>query len=427
MEDINRLRDCYLAAWNTPGPFRPRGRRYTASEHERNGTELRAFAKVLEAEASRARQGPVDGDAAERRLTTAFGRLAVNALNWDPAWLETSLTAEFRDALQEFPRQARSFDPSLTPAEIYQAARNALTMHCLQALLGVRVEFTPAVLAYSLLYPYTDNLLDAAGLDRAAKLAFGNRLECRLRGVSVVPVGRREAQIFELVGMLEGQFARTRHPALFDSLLAIHSAQMSSLALFSDPDPDTLARIAIDKGGASVLADGYLVAGNLTSAQAECLFGLGVFLQLRDDLEDVEDDAAHGVRTVFSSRRRGRLDDPAIRSLAIGDAVVERLSCFGGQAGMPVRAIVEQALPLTLTDAAASFQNRFSRGFLDVLEQHSPFRLQSIWTTRRRLSKARGTLTALLQYWLHEDAHASQGGSRLPFLAWHRTSRASVA
>lgn len=256
------------------------------------------------------------------------------------------------------------------------------------------------------LYPYTDNLLDDPDLDAARKRGFGERLARRLRGLSVEPADGCEARIFELVAMIESQYPRAQFAPLFDSLLAIHDAQMKSLALLSvspAADPGMLIRIAVEKGGTSVLADGYLVAGTLTPAQAECIFGLGVFLQLRDDLEDVEDDAAHGVRTVFSSRTHGRLDDPAARALAVGRAVLDRLSCFDRPSSVPIREVMAQSLRLTITDAAASFPSLFGRRFLQALERRSPFRLAGIAAARRRVSNSKGTLTALLERWLEEE------------------------
>lgn len=267
-------------------------------------------------------------------------KLATGALRWDGRQLEPLLANGFRDALRAFPVRARRFDASLRPADIYQAARNALTMHCLQSLLGVPVESTPAVVGYSLLYPYTDNLLDDESLGAAAKMAFSRRLAERLRGREVEPDDRREARIFELVGMIETQFDRARFPDVFASLLAIHRAQERSVALLGGAAPlpaRTIVEIGVEKGGTSVLADGYLVAGALTPAQAECIFGPGVFLQLRDDL--------------------------------------------------------------------------------DELERRSPFRFACLAAQRRRLSRAKGSLTGLLESWIAEEAELPPAVERRRALA----------
>ena len=150
---------------------------------------------------------------------------------------------------------------------------------------------------------------------------------------------------------------------MYASLLAIHRAQERSIALLAGATPPparTLVEIAVEKGGTSVLADGYLVAGSLTPGQVECIFGLGVFLQLRDDLEDVDEDGAAGVMTVFSTRRDDRLDEPTARALAVGAAVLARLSCFDSPQAAPVCDIMSRSLQLTIADAAASFPARYS-------------------------------------------------------------------
>jgi hypothetical protein len=401
---VSRLRDMFVGVWHDADPATTiDGPAYTPAEHESNEGQLRAFVDLLTRESRRAgRRRDVDA-AGERRIVGAFTTLATGALRWDGRHLEPLLSNGFRDALRAFPIRARCFDSSLRAADIYQAARNALTMHCLQALLGVSVESTPAVLGYSLLYPYTDNLLDDESLDVAAKLAFSQRLADRLRGREVEPAGPREARIFQLVAMIEGQYPRARFPGVFASLLSIHHAQERSIALLAGATPlprRTIVGIGVEKGGTSVLADGYLVAGALTPAQVGCIFGLGVFLQLRDDLEDVEDDEALGLATVFSTRRDGCLDRPTARALAIGADVLGRLDCFDAPTARPVRDIMARSLLQTIADAAASFPTRYTPAYLSELERRSPFRFAYLAAQRRRLSRANGSLTGLLESWI---------------------------
>jgi hypothetical protein len=405
MDDINRLCDLFVGVWDsadTAAPFG--GPDYDGRDQDRNGAELHALVDVLQRESRRARWR-LPRESAERRLYRAFTAFAVRALGWRRRDLEGEIAREFRDALRAFPIEARRFDARLSSADIFQAARNVVTMHCLQALLNVPVALTPAVLAYSLLYPYTDNLLDDPHLDAEGKRAFGVRLRQRLAGTAVEPVGHRESKIFALVGMIEGEYSRARFAPVFDSLLAIHEAQMRSLQLLAAspaPDDRTLVRVAVEKGGTSVLADGYLVAGSLTSTEAECIFGLGVFLQLRDDLEDVHDDAAQGLTTVFSNRGNGCLEDPTCRTLAVGEAVVQRLSCFSAERSEPVRDIAVRSLLHTVSDAAASFPSQYSPSFLQALERRSPLRFATIAAERRRLSRANGSFSGLLERWLAE-------------------------
>jgi hypothetical protein len=67
-----------------------------------------------------------------------------------------------------------------------------------------------------------------------------------------------------------------------------HRAQSKSLQqLCCNPAPHQIdvVGISFEKGGTSVLADGYLVAGSLTAAQPDWIFGFGVLTQLLDDLD----------------------------------------------------------------------------------------------------------------------------------------------
>lgn len=405
-DEVANHQAVFVEAWNAAkldGAIP--GEAYGRTQRERNDRELATFVDVLEAESRRAARRSLRGvdSSSEERVLKAFGRLATSALGWRREHLTSPTARAFREALREFPDRARRFDPALSAADIYQAARNALTMHCLQSLLDVPIESTASVLGYSLLYPYTDNLLDDPDIDSGSKIAFGRRLGDRLRGGRPTPASRREGRIFELVALIESQYSRRSFPRIFESLVDIHDAQMRSLALLAgteSPGRDTLIEIAVEKGGTSVLADGYLVAGTLSNQQAECIFGLGVLLQLRDDLEDVEADAEAGVSTVFSSQRRPGLDEPTRRALEVCAAVVARLGCFDVANAAPVRQIVTQCLPLTLTDAAASFPARYSSPFFAALEQRSPFGFAAIAKHRRRLSKSNGTLTTLLERWI---------------------------
>jgi hypothetical protein len=84
--------------------------------------------------------------------------------------------------------------------------------------------------------------------------------------------------------------------------LALQRAQVTSLRQQVETAPcelDLLA-LSVEKGGTSVQADAWLVAGTLQPAEAEFAFGYGVFLQLLDDLQDTRRDRDAGHMTVFS-------------------------------------------------------------------------------------------------------------------------------
>jgi hypothetical protein len=64
---------------------------------------------------------------------------------------------------------------------------------------------------------------------------------------------------------------------------------------------DQILSISFFKGGTSVLADAFLVKGNLNMDEMHFAFAYGAFLQLLDDLQDAKDDKKDKHQTLFST------------------------------------------------------------------------------------------------------------------------------
>jgi hypothetical protein len=158
---------------------------------------------------------------------------------------------------------------------IIQAARNAWTACGLQPLLGVPLALTPSILGYSLMYPYSDNVLDDQDIPRAVKLRFSRRFRRQLLGEKLPAEDHRERSVWALVALVEAQYPRALYPNVFECLLAIHRAQEESVGQvdgrhsFSDTD---CLRVSCAKGGSSVLADGCLAYGSLTMEESRFAF-----------------------------------------------------------------------------------------------------------------------------------------------------------
>ena len=227
---------------------------------------------------------------------------------------------------QEFAREARRFDADVQTEALFQAMRNVWIMNGLQILLDRPLELTPAVFAYSMLYPYTDNPLDGPEIDGATTRAHNERLTQRLSGMRREPVDANEHTVDRLVAMIEGQYPRRDFPEVYLGLLAINRAQCRSLGQHGRPSPyeTDILGISLAKGGSSFLADGYLVAGALSDTEAEFLFGYGALLQFLDDLQDVGPDREAGHMTVFSQTAEGwPLDRITTYLLGFMDCILE--------------------------------------------------------------------------------------------------------
>lgn len=328
---------------------------------------------------------------AEERVASAFREWACPALDLEERHADLLLAGGFAQTGRELARRARIFDPDMRSSDIFQASRNAWTTNGLQMLFGLPAQLTPAIFAYSMLYPCTDNYLDRPAISAAAKLSFSRRFGQRLAGERVAPTGLHERQVWALVSMIEGQFARSAYPGVFASLRAIHHAQERSLLLHRrlEPGAPDVLEIGFEKGGASVLADAWLAAGTLAPNQAEFAFAWGVALQLGDDLQDVELDAHDGILTLFSQAAgREPLDEVTNRAFHFGARALAGLDEVGAPGSTAVQDLIRKSFTLLLTGAAGEARRLYSEPYIQELETRSPFRLSFLSDRRRRLLKS---------------------------------------
>lgn len=241
-------------------------------------------------------------------------------LFFDKPFLGFFLEQGYMDSAEDFLAQVRREDSGLEAEAVFQAMRNVWIMNSLQLFWGLPLGVTPSVYAYSMLYPYTDNYLDSAEVEPSAKAGFNTRLAKVIRGEAVSADSPHEARVFALLGQIEEQYPRGGFGQINDSIALIQEAQAASMKQDSAEQltQADILPISILKGGASVLADAFLVKGELTVDEMQFAFGYGAFLQLLDDLQDAASDRNEGHQTLFST------DEPD-RCL---DAQLERLIAF---------------------------------------------------------------------------------------------------
>lgn len=332
------------------------------------------------------------------RNTRGFLR---NGLDFTDDQLEMMFSDGMIEITRLFVRKARVFDADLPFGDIFQACRNMWIMNGLQLIMGIRMRVTPSVFAYSMLYPYTDNLIDDPQISGFDKLIFSERFRDRLSGVILNPENKTENAIFRLVEMIENEYSRVDFPEVYQSLLHIHDAQTNSLKLIQQPDQlsehDTL-KICLAKGGASVLADGYLVAGKLTEAQQNFLFGYGAYLQLLDDVQDVEEDHKAGLMTVFSkSAFCSPLDGKVNKTYWFGERVMQSLESFDGQHLDLFKSLMRISLDLFITEAIAQVPDAYSRKYVAGFENYSPFNFSYIRKRKDQFTPYNGFLVTAIE------------------------------
>jgi hypothetical protein len=383
------------AAWSSCVRDRaPDAPRYSAEEQRRREQAYDAALGTVEGELKRARSAR-GREETQERITAAFARFAAAALDLNEDAIAL-LTQDFLPAGTKLARWARRFDASLSMADIVQACRNAWTACGLQPLLGERVELTPAILGYSMLYPYSDNYLDGE-VSSAAKLRFSQRFRRRLEGEAIAAADEREAAVWAMVELVEGQYPRARYADVFDCMLAIHRAQEQSLAqVRSQSGEPELLRVSCAKGGTSVLADACLARGWMNEEESRFAFEWGVLLQLGDDLQDVREDLARGSVTLFSApaARGVQLDERVIQLLTFSERVSDRMD------GMPhgtttLKGLLRMSWRSLILMAVAESHRFFSAEFLAEAEQFSPFRFAFLRRRRDKLAGRRGLYAAL--------------------------------
>ncbi len=101
-------------------------------------------------------------------------------------WIDCSLPKAWKRPAISFGRPGRLTQQYLTRVSSRRCATfgsfTASSCSCEPRLL-----LSPAIFAYSMLYPWTDNCLDDPRLAPAAKIAFGDWLALRLTGEEVAP------------------------------------------------------------------------------------------------------------------------------------------------------------------------------------------------------------------------------------------------
>lgn len=382
------------------------GRVYSPAEQAEREERLDRALAVLQAQVRKVPRSRSERHEAHARISDAFMDFARDAMDMDKEQRNLLFEGGFSGIGSELGRQARRFDPGVQVAGILQACRNAWAACGLQSLFGCPMEVTPAIFAYSMLYPYTDNFLDDETVGREKKIAFTKRLRSRLEGDSPAPMGTLEKKIFDLVGMIEGQYARPDYHDVYASLLAIHQAQEESIRLLrrsGAPDAD-IERVVFAKGGSSVLVDACLAIGSLSEEQARFAFQWGVLLQLGDDLQDVHEDRESCLFTLFSSLAGNEsLDRLTSRTLHLACIVLDRLeSVSKGPAAL--KELLRNSSMSLIVRAVGAAADLHSASYIAAVERYSPFRFAFLRQRRNRLGSQKQMMEKFFEAFLEAGA-----------------------
>lgn len=305
--------------------------------------------------------------------------------------IDKEMKNEIFNSTIKFIKECKTFDKNLCYADIGQAIRNLWIINIFQKIINSNIEFTDAIFGYSMLYPYTDNYLDNPTISSNQKKSFNQRFSQRLKGELITPDNLHEDKVYKLVSYIESVFERENYEELYKSLLLIHNAQEKSLTqqeISSIPYENDILNISIEKGGTSVLADGYLINGALTSEEEDFAYGYGFLLQLCDDLQDIENDVRNTHITIMSQLAgKFYLDIITNKLINLTINVIDNAKCFKCANVIELKNLIKINCITMIIFAIAENRKYFSKGYIKEIKKYLPFNLSYIDNIKNKLQK----------------------------------------
>ncbi len=300
-----------------------------------------------------------------------IGRLLDSWLQFDVWHMDQSQDGDYVKTTEDFITRARELWPEMPSTDIFQALRNVWIMIAIQMIAKVPVILTDAMFAYSMLYPLTDNVIDHPNLTQDEKALFVSRLGLRLLGTNLEPISKYEPDVFSMVSLIESTFDRAQFPDVYTSVLLIHDAQKRSLTQqYGTLNENELIKLSFEKGAASVVADGYLVLGSLTTNFLEFLTAYGIVLQLADDLQDIEIDTLNNHMTLFNiTTNSERLAVITENLSSISFEILEKIPTDDAQIKMQMTALLGKSMQILICDAVHTHKKRYSKVFYKRVNQ----------------------------------------------------------
>lgn len=398
--NLDALTDKFFEQWNRTSSEKPNwGAVVDAVEKKQRAACVDRFFKSMK-KLEPGLASSVDQPWIDALILIQLRDLFQEAFAYQHEEIDLMFSQEMMNSTKAFIRKARAMDSELSMTSIFQACRNVWIMNGLQLILGRKVELTPSIFAYSMLYPYTDNFVDDPEISRQEKQLFSLRFEQRLSGDRIAAVNDHERKIFGMVELIEGQYNREKYPGVFNSLLDIHRAQTESMVLLNADavTSDAALRVCLAKGGASVLADGYLIAGDLSHKEVDFLYGYGAYLQLLDDIQDVGEDLNDGLMTCFSmAGKEQELDEVLYKTFNFGDAVLDSSKDLWASVNLDFKGLLQKSILLFFVESVATDTKYYSPQLQSEIEEVSPLSLEFVRSRRNFFTPQKHLMLAKLE------------------------------
>ena len=389
-DDVERYKKEYIQMWwNTSTDFPELGNTYTEAVQKSTETELFRFIDRTAHKLDDYPKIQTEQNAWMEEFITEIREFGKQFLTMSDLYLDSVFQDEAVLSTRMFVDKAKVFDPALRIEDVYQALRNAWIMNSLQMYLRLDVEYRDSLFAYSMIYPYMDNYLDDISLPLEKKLDLIKKLRDGLEGLGFSPENRNEEKILKLIKMIETEYDRDKFPGVYQSLLAIFNAQLRSLTQQKGhilPFEGDILDLSFEKGGTSVLADGFLISGTLEGNQANFCFGFGTFLQLADDIQDLVVDQKNDHATIFSlPAGRYCLDNLANKLLNFITETVDAKLDEKDPKAKSLKELILRNCSLLILEAIGKNRECYSRKYWHNIERHFPIRFSRLKKLRKKL------------------------------------------
>ena len=380
-QNVHELKQKYRQLWlTTAATFPEFPRTYSKREKKRIESETTKFLDELAEKQERQSLSKMNRDDFLKEKEPDIIRFCQLA----GLYMDKEFSEGFDHSTKVFMEKVKKFDSSLKPANVYQAIRNIWILNSLQVMINQEMDCSNSMFAYSMLYPYSDNVNDDVSCTIEDKLKMNRNFKQWLEGDNPPYQNDNEKKIYLLVKLIERQFPRKDFPGVFQSLLAIFNAQIKSLIQQKNGNGVDILDISLEKGGTSVLADGFLLTGKMEQKEQDFCFGYGAFLQFADDIQDIDDDSENGHTTLFSQfAGNNYLDEMAnqlfnymtkVVELHLSASIHKRLS----------ELILNNCFFMVL-EAIGKNSQFYSSKYLKKIEACFPFSFSYFKTAKRRL------------------------------------------
>jgi hypothetical protein len=389
---IKELTDKYLSIWwETKPELHMPTEKISFAEKIKNEKKIELFRKELFRTLKKIPKNENEEEDLRKEVFELIKEMEIQISNYEESIIDFFIDNGYGNITREFIDEVKKFDSQMEVYDIFQAIRNVWIMNSIQILYNMEVKLTPSIFAYSMLYPYSDNYLDDANISVGEKVEFNKRFRDWLLGKDSAPLNNMEQHIYNLVKKIEYEFQRNTYSEVFESLLGIHTAQEQSLIQQREktlPFEKNIIGITFEKGGTSVLADGYLVRGILDRVEAEFMFGYGVFLQIIDDLQDIREDYNNKHMTIFSQiADKYKLDRLINKLLNFIDTFFNNETTFTSEKAKKLKRVIQDCSHIMIFEAISKNKSRFSKEYIKRIESHSIVRFSYFKKVKKKFQK----------------------------------------